>query len=140
MDFKEDLIKDLEFVLGPCGRNLSVKRRYNPYKANLILHNIYLCSPLFGVLWEGDIDVSVDEKKLKKIAQKYNLEFWLIMELDIKLNPFNPHYENSQVKITKTKTYLHDRLSLNCRRNLKGKFEVIYDLSYFKSRRRDSSH
>lgn len=126
-ELREALIK----ILGPVGLK-SPKRKYSQYNGHLLIYNSNICVKNLGKVWSGDLDFTADEGKLKKLARKLNLSFYILKELDSKFDTeLNPAFEKSLIKVTPHKIYLGNELQLNCERDEKsGKIFLKYDLSF----------
>lgn len=85
----------------------------------------------YGKVWYGDLDFTTEEAKLKKLARKLNISFYILKELDGKFSTeHDPSYEKTLIKVTPHKIFLGDELQLNAHRNKQGKLVLKYDLSF----------
>lgn len=120
MASKEEVSKNLISVLGPKGRDLSIKKRYEKYQHHVIIRTS-ICLPNFGEVWCGDLDLTAEEQKLRRLAKKLQVEFYLLQELDtaIDLNKNLP-LNLALFKINQKKTLIHKDFFHNIKRNSKG--------------------
>lgn len=81
---KDKLIAKLEGVLGRRGRMISgSKGQYRwDNEDHLIAFNANLCVAGLGKLWHGDLDVTVEEDKLRKAAKAVGMDLYLLHESD----------------------------------------------------------
>lgn len=119
---------DLEFskILGPVGRSLAIKNRYQKYQNNILIHQVYLFVDGQGIVWKGDLDLTSDERKIKKLAQKFNLAIYLVKELGV--IPFpqaRPKISECLFKITGRKLLIHNQLTKSCFRDSSGKLRCL---------------
>ena len=92
-------MKELEEIcennLGPAGRLISASKSF--YRDQFPDHEVYfnaniICAPA-GKIWYGDIDCTIDEEKLIKIADEINEDIYVLYEMDARFGaenkPFN---------------------------------------------------
>lgn len=89
-------LNDVEKILGQCGRMLSgSKSGYrNKYPNNVVGFNCNIVAN--GVkVWYGDVDVTKDIDKLKKIANVLKTDIYVINEMDGRFeNEHSPKLDN----------------------------------------------
>lgn len=75
-------------VLGHCGRMISgSKSGYDErFPNNLVVFNANICTRKNGKIWYGDIDITKEEGKLKKLADELHCDVYVLYEKDARFN------------------------------------------------------
>jgi hypothetical protein len=92
------LIDKIEGILGHRGRLISgSKGQYRwDNEDHLIAFNANLCVAGLGKIWHGDLDVTVEEDKLRKAAKAVGMDLYLLHESDARFeNEESPKLENA---------------------------------------------
>ncbi len=78
-----DKYKQAVELLGMCGRMLSTSKcNYSRlHYENIIVFNGNVCTK-DGKIWYGDIDVTLDEDKLKTLAEAIGEKIYVLYEMD----------------------------------------------------------
>lgn len=78
-----DLYKKAVEILGMPGRMVSAsKSGYSTaHPDNIVVFNSNVCTES-GKIWYGDIDVTLDEAKLKELAEAIGERIYVIYEMD----------------------------------------------------------
>lgn len=88
-DYKrKDLTSITEKELGTCGRMVSdSKSGYRQANPNhFVVFNANVCTKEDGKIWYGDVDITLDEGKLKEIATVLNKEVFVLHERDCRFD------------------------------------------------------
>jgi hypothetical protein len=99
----------VECFLGGKGRMLSLsKSRYSKARPkNLVIFNSNVCIEGIGKVWHGDLDFTLEEPLLRRLAEVLDKEIYVLYEMDGRFcNEGNPKIDNAIVSI-KRKTAFH---------------------------------
>jgi hypothetical protein len=124
---QQALIKE---QLGYCGRMLSGSKQAakTAGREHLTVFNANLIVTGFGKVWYGDIDITRDEEKLKKIALAFKSVVNVLREHDARFEyENNPQVQNA--------VYVTDGLAGNWGISLTGRYERVNGKLYAKENR-----
>lgn len=78
-------------IMGLPGRLLSgSKSGYNrTHPENIVVFNANLCTKKLGKLWYGDVDITLDEAKLKELAVVLGEDLYILREHDARFSNEN---------------------------------------------------
>lgn len=78
----------IEKLLGHCGKMISgSKSGYGKrFPNNFAIFNANICTRKDGKIWFGDIDITKDEGKLKKLADELHCDVYILYEMDARFN------------------------------------------------------
>lgn len=78
------LSNTVEKILGYCGKMISgSKSGYGKqFPNNLAVFNANVCTRKNGKIWYGDLDITKDEGKLKKLADELHCDVYVLYEMD----------------------------------------------------------
>lgn len=63
------------------------KRTYrDQHPKNLVVFNANICTREDGKIWFGDVDITLDEPALKKIAKKLGKRIYVLWEMDARFD------------------------------------------------------
>lgn len=85
-------------ILGISGRMISYSksgyRDRNPN--NLVIFNANVCTKKEGKIWYGDLDITIDQKKLSQLAKEIGQDLHVLYEMDGRFeNEESPKIEES---------------------------------------------
>jgi len=74
-------------ILGMCGRMISASKSMyeSPVADSVVVFNGNICTES-GKIWYGDIDVGVDEAKLKALAEAIGEKIYILREHDARFD------------------------------------------------------
>ena len=101
---KETILKELENGGLSIGRLISgSKTLYRKrYPKNFVCFNANIFVEDLGKVWWGDIDITKEHKKLLEIAEKLNLDLYILYEMDGRFGNENRNdFKNTSVWNTK---------------------------------------
>ena len=84
-------------ILGVCGRMISASKcdYSRTYPEHVVVFNSNICTES-GKIWYGDIDVTLDEDKLKLLADELDEKIYVIYEMDGRFdNEGSPKLDNA---------------------------------------------
>jgi len=78
---------EAESVLGLCGRMIAGSKTmyFMQHPDNMTVFNANVCVAQ-GKIWHGDLDVTFDEPKLKKLAETLGLKIYVLRESDARFD------------------------------------------------------
>jgi hypothetical protein len=115
--------------LGYCGQMLSGSKQpiRTAGRSHLMVWNGNLVVEGFGKVWYGDIDVTRDEKKIKKIALGFKSTVYVLREMDARFETEN----NPQIK---NAVYITDGLTSSLGESVIKYYQRFNDKIYMKER------
>ena len=117
-------------ILGMQGKIFGSKSMYHEeYPDTLVIFNANICTPDGKKIWYGDIDVTKDSKKLKKVASTLKKELYVLREMDAR-------FENEEKPLVNKYVYKtdgdSDHITEEDYKVIKGKIVYSPDMSEFK--------
>jgi len=84
------------------GRHYGSKSGYSMrLPKNVIIFNANMCTKEHGKIFHGDIDITKEEKQLKKLAKRMGVDLYLFYEMDARWETsHNIDFEKALFKIT----------------------------------------
>ena len=72
-----------EGILGHCARLISWSKSayHRAYPGHKVIFNANVCTKEDGKIWYGDIDLTLDEGKLKKLDEELDQEIFVLWEM-----------------------------------------------------------
>lgn len=120
-------LKEAQSQMGYSGRMMSgSKSGYTyQYPANVPVFNGNLCTKEYGKIWYGDLDLTLDEVKIQKIAKALSVEIYVLRERAARFeNENNPQFDEYLVKVSPQGETTFNEESYDCKimtRATKGK-------------------
>lgn len=127
----KEIVIELETMLNPTSNSFNLKQRYTQFNNHLLIHRANLCIEGYGKVWSGDLDFTSEEKKLKKLCKKYNIQIFILKEEDGRfINKKNVPLEKSIIKISGTSTIIREDIGLLYKRDPKGKWKLSNEYNF----------
>lgn len=83
----EEINEELENEKLYCGRMISAYKQAP--KGHLAVFNANLIHPTLGKIWFGDLNITKEGEKLKRIASKFNTTLYVLREMDCRFDTEN---------------------------------------------------
>jgi hypothetical protein len=115
----------IEKNLGYCGAMISSHKQAAKTKGkeHLAVFNANIVVEGFGKVWFGDIDVTIDEEKIKKLALGFKSTVYVLREMDARFDHENsPQLQNA--------VYSTDGVTNNIGQSITKYYERINDKIY----------
>lgn len=151
MNKQADRHKKAKSILGHQGRMIAGSKSYYHYKnpRNVTVFNSNICTEE-GKIWHGDIDMTLDEDKLKELSLKVKTPIYVLYEMDARFeNEEKPLLNKALFKISDGEVEILERDSFDgtlktlyvrqTRGKLKGRIvlkkEYTWDMSHLYGRK-----
>lgn len=124
----QSAIEKAQSLLGYPGRMVSGSKSgfSRIYPAHVPVFNGNLCTKSLGKIWYGDLDITMDEDKIKELSKILNEPIYVLYERDARFNhENNPQFDQAPFVISETETICSDEYYERAKRGKNAK-KLVY--------------